>query len=552
MTPKTFMASFIVLVVIFGCGENIRGLEMDLHSPVIIDSNAYRNGNFSVYPEITIEFSEPMMFSIPTLTPADYVIVIPTSKYSEGLWDDLNSPPVSKQAQEISSRVNVFFEDNNLIVHIRALFALEPNQQYILLLSEKITDRSNNPLLSVSYKKNNEVRYGSLISFATGSVTDNEPPRIQVIVPSQSLPMPVNIRHFLFVSDKELMKVPKDTFYFQSIEDKTDRVALDVEFIDNVTLHSFVHLENTVSEGSIQDIFTDGRTYKLCLKKPIYAQNGQKISSLLEQDLQFIANGYGNGFEEKDIHEISYYIKDSFLYMIIKTLIPVQIHAGLNGLDNPSSLSHHTLFSQNHEIKLGPIVFEGDYHLVIHATDLFDNKVRILDETLLFQHPPKIYINEVVTDPQQDWITNTASETLQMYPGFDKPSFRDEWIELVHDEEYPINLLETPVTIQTIDSSPEQTIIDSDTVLFISDTGKIDDWKKGQLLVINTQGNMNNLDLTIRVLFGDNTVTDELILSKTSLSGNASSPDDQSVCKIRESWKKCRATPGKPNFYTDQ
>jgi len=114
--------------------------------------------------------------------------------------------------------------------------------------------------------------------------------------------------------------------------------------------------------------------------------------------------------------------------------------------------------------------------------------------------PPTVYpsgavvINEVVTDPQQDWNDSAGGNGVPFdaVPGDGVVSSTDEWIELLNVTECSLDL--TGWSLVMIDTSPATEILgEGKAVLRFSAGGSLTDFRPGERLVVgNPKGALNN------------------------------------------------------------
>lgn len=146
----------------------------------------------------------------------------------------------------------------------------------------------------------------------------------------------------------------------------------------------------------------------------------------------------------------------------------------------------------------------------------------------------QVLINEVVTDPQQDWSTNGFDGTI----GAGTIDSNDDWVELY----VTANGLDlTGWTIELNDTSPVSGTIAAGgafvTMNYISSTGgTFTDTDAGDYIVLG-QMSSGAINQSVTVVLRDNTATliDQVIIasgSGTMFTGNASSVTDESVCRI--------------------
>ena len=146
-----------------------------------------------------------------------------------------------------------------------------------------------------------------------------------------------------------------------------------------------------------------------------------------------------------------------------------------------------------------------------------------------------ILINEVVTEPQQDW---SSGNFFNPSPGGTAGS-DDEWVELYINEDnlnlndYTIELIDTtPVTGDLTASGGAFTVSN-----YISLTGgTFSKTKSGDYLVLgDVVGAINNTSLTIRIKNGSS-IIDQVVLSgggsNDAPSGNSSTTDDEAIARI--------------------
>jgi hypothetical protein len=108
--------------------------------------------------------------------------------------------------------------------------------------------------------------------------------------------------------------------------------------------------------------------------------------------------------------------------------------------------------------------------------------------------PGAVLINEVVTDPQQDWNDSTGGNGIPFdtTPGNGTVSSSDEWIELLNVTECSLDL--TGWSLVMSDTSPATQVLgEGNAVLRFSNGGSLTDFRPGERLVIgNPKGALNN------------------------------------------------------------
>ena len=162
-----------------------------------------------------------------------------------------------------------------------------------------------------------------------------------------------------------------------------------------------------------------------------------------------------------------------------------------------------------------------------------------------------ILINEVVTDPQQDWTDNSGGNTVKFdaFPGDGTITDTDEWLELYNVDNCAVDLTEgTGWTLDLTDGS--DAILDfqnpGSTVFVFSDGGSLTNFQSGEFLVIgNPPGAMNNdIFLELKNAFG--TIVDDIELGNdkegdrdgdgaadgSGNGGNANSIVDEAIARL--------------------
>ncbi|MCH8128167.1 lamin tail domain-containing protein, partial [candidate division KSB1 bacterium] len=162
-----------------------------------------------------------------------------------------------------------------------------------------------------------------------------------------------------------------------------------------------------------------------------------------------------------------------------------------------------------------------------------------------------VLINEVVTDPQQDWTDNSGGNGVQFdsKPGNGTISNTDEWLEIYNAGVSAIDLTEgTGWTLDFIDGSDATLDFQNpgSTVFVFSDGGSLTNFQPGEFLVIgNPPGSMNN-DIFLELKNASGTIVDDVELGDdkesdgdgdgaadgSSNGGNASSIVDEAIARV--------------------
>ncbi len=177
------------------------------------------------------------------------------------------------------------------------------------------------------------------------------------------------------------------------------------------------------------------------------------------------------------------------------------------------------------------------YHILIDATALDDDGgddfAGIADATTLNFTTVDVVINEVVTDPQQDWSSNGFDGTI----GSGSVTSVDEWIELF------INSAGVDFTDWTIELNDGSDVTGDLTTAgafdaqhyFTAGMGTFNSTEAGDYLVLGNvdgSGAMNNTGLTINLKDPGGAIVDVVMIgggANEAPSGNASSTNPESV-----------------------
>ncbi len=161
--------------------------------------------------------------------------------------------------------------------------------------------------------------------------------------------------------------------------------------------------------------------------------------------------------------------------------------------------------------------------------------------------PQVVLINEVVTDPQQDWNDSSGGDGVSFNATVGNGSITDtdEWIELYNAGSTAIDLTSGTGWVLTITDSSTDTInflSSTGTAVFVlSNGGSLNNFQAGEYLVIgNPPGTMNN-DVYIVLTNSSGTTIDDVELGNVSgvgtssdgaSDGNATSVNDEAVARV--------------------
>jgi hypothetical protein len=156
-----------------------------------------------------------------------------------------------------------------------------------------------------------------------------------------------------------------------------------------------------------------------------------------------------------------------------------------------------------------------------------------------------VLINEVVTDPQQDWNDSAGGNGVPFdaIPGNGTVSSTDEWVELLNTRGTTLNL--TGWRLAMMDTSPATEVLGSGSaVLRFSAGGSLSNFQPGERLVIgNPTGTMNN-DVYLQLWDASGTLIDDVEIGfdlegdgddgvpEPGQDGNATGPDDEAIARV--------------------
>gem|GEM_PF-990986 len=183
-----------------------------------------------------------------------------------------------------------------------------------------------------------------------------------------------------------------------------------------------------------------------------------------------------------------------------------------------------------------------------HTLTITNTPTRTLTPTNTSTTAPQVVaINEVVTDPQQDWNDSSGGDGVSFNATVGSGSITDtdEWLELYNAGSTAIDLTSGTGWVLTITDSSTDTInflnSTSTAVFVFSNGGSLANFQAGEYLVIgNPPGTMNN-DVYLVLKNSSGTTVDDVELGNVSgvgtttdgaSDGNATSVNDEAVARV--------------------
>jgi len=176
-----------------------------------------------------------------------------------------------------------------------------------------------------------------------------------------------------------------------------------------------------------------------------------------------------------------------------------------------------------------------------NSADNISTEVDAIEEEVVsdFEYD-RVYISEVVTDPQQDHNESTPGNGIEFdsVPGEGTIGSTDEYVEIVNGTASSLNL--TGWYLSMIDGTDEVQELTED-VSYFSQDGSLENFQSGEYLVIgNPDGAMNNT--LVLELYNE---IDEIQDSLSIEDANAESLNDESYRLSSDGfWEMSEATPG--------
>ncbi|MFQ5639503.1 MAG: FlgD immunoglobulin-like domain containing protein [bacterium] len=184
---------------------------------------------------------------------------------------------------------------------------------------------------------------------------------------------------------------------------------------------------------------------------------------------------------------------------------------------------------------------------------LYPVKHQSVRKKIAATNPPKLIINEVVTDPQQDWNDSGGGNGIPFddVPGNGSVTNTDEWVELFNADSQPVNLTAgAGWSLELNDGTPD-TLFFSDpgsAVEFVfSNGGALNNFQPGEYLVIgNPPGTNLSNDIFLILRDASDTAVDDVELGDdpeddgagdgapdgSPGGGNATDPDDEAIARL--------------------
>lgn len=160
---------------------------------------------------------------------------------------------------------------------------------------------------------------------------------------------------------------------------------------------------------------------------------------------------------------------------------------------------------------------------------------------------PEIRFSEVVASPLRDWgDSEPAGVPFDARPGSGSVSDADEWVELVHHADRPVDLRRLGVEIEAVDGSPSVTPLLGAPALHFGAGGRPSEWMPREGLVVRLRGSLSSQDLTLRLMSGGLEL-DRVVLGDDGDHPGGSPPDavHGSIARdVRGRWRWCAPSPG--------
>jgi hypothetical protein len=194
----------------------------------------------------------------------------------------------------------------------------------------------------------------------------------------------------------------------------------------------------------------------------------------------------------------------------------------------------------------GAVVSAASYVARLEGEDECGHPLPALEIEIVTPPRIAIVINELVAYPLHRW---SAGPVPFSEPVDGQPSSADQWIELVNQSDQPIDLLKTPLVVQSIGTVASETWLDHAVERF-GDGGSLSGWWPGEALVVHPHGVMPHTKLVLQVVAGQ-TVLARLTLGKDANADHVGGrPPDfvhESIARGADGkYRWCVPTPGAP------
>ena len=160
----------------------------------------------------------------------------------------------------------------------------------------------------------------------------------------------------------------------------------------------------------------------------------------------------------------------------------------------------------NHIIRLSanrlpPVGFHIDVDIVLE--DYFGNTIDYKPDSIRVQSTPQVRISEYVSTPRKDWGDSIpAGVPFDAFPGLGSVTSADEWIELVNESSYSVDLKESALLLKVFDGSPEVTRLADAKLMYFGDGGDKKRWLPGEALVVHPKGTVNQGNAIVEIWAG--------------------------------------------------
>lgn len=192
---------------------------------------------------------------------------------------------------------------------------------------------------------------------------------------------------------------------------------------------------------------------------------------------------------------------------------------------------------------------EAPLTLAVRTYDLALNAREAEPVTVETVSVPQVRFSEVVATPLRDWgDSEPAGLPFDGRPGAGTVSDADEWIEIVHRGDRPLDLTRVSIEIRAEDGTPSVTPLAGSTPIRFGSGGRLDRWLPGEAAVVRLRGTLSSTDLTLSLVSGSRTL-DRIRLGTDADHPGGSPPDavhESVALGLDGRWRWCVPTPTDP------